>query len=391
MKKYPYRLLILDGYTVELSSDGQILFSNTFHGFYEKMAEIYSSIVLVVPHRDLKAGKKLNIIHRRNMSFYLLPYFSDPIHFFKRLPFDVITTIKGLWLAMDSCDACLLRFPSPVLPLIYFIAIMKSKKVVLFVMGTWADTVKLLPWTVASMAKRALVGVYEIFHKIMVRRHCTISTYPYLELNLPNVNFAFISPLQKETMPVFTEIKEFKSKINILFVGRLTEAKGIFDMLVALKTIRRDRNDILLHIVGDGYLLNKINAYALDNNLQNYIVIHGHLKWNKLEEVYREADIFVLPSYTEGVPKVVLEAMVYGVPVIATRVGALPILFQHGTDCLFVNVGDVQQLTESIRQLLAQPEHGRKLAASAYRKCLKYNLSDTSRKIGDLIYECIRK
>ncbi len=389
MKKYPERLLILDSNVVELSRNGEIHHNYSFSRFFEKQAEMFSSVSVVLPHKNCLNQKKINVIKQDQcLTYFLLPYFSDPINFFKRFVFDAWANIKGMWIALDECDTCLLRFPSPVLPVIYLMAVLRRKRIVLFVKGTWVHAARNLSPGFTNLLKRLIISFYEIFHRIIIRHHLTISTYPYLDLNLPNIIFGFTSLVIKEEIPAFA-IRELKDGqvINALFVGRLTEAKGIFVLLEAFKEIyNNSRYGIQLHIVGDGYLKNKVEKYIKENSLEACTMLHGHLGWEQLRLLYQKSDLFILPSYTEGVPKVIIEAMINSVPVITTRVGALPLLFQDGEHCIFVEPGNVQQLAETIRKVVLDPAQSERLVTNAYKLCVQYDLESTSENIARAIH-----
>ncbi|MBS8121766.1 glycosyltransferase family 4 protein, partial [Candidatus Vampirococcus lugosii] len=145
-----------------------------------------------------------------------------------------------------------------------------------------------------------------------------------------------ISP--KQDIQIITNginLEEFKNtgnkkdnkNFNILFVGRLTERKGILELTKAFKNFAKDKEDIKLNIVGDGGLYEEIKEYIEKNNLNNKIILHGLINHNKIKQIYHQNDIYILPSSNEGMSNTLLEALASSLPVIITDVGGTKELF----------------------------------------------------------------
>jgi glycosyltransferase involved in cell wall biosynthesis len=143
---------------------------------------------------------------------------------------------------------------------------------------------------------------------------------------------------------------------RLLFVGRLTAAKGLPILLQALAKLQKIHPDILLTVIGDGeereYLTAMTNRLGLTNNV-NYV---GSKSQTQVREYLQQTDIFVMSSFAEGLPVVLMEAMAAGVPVVATRIAGVSELVEHGINGYLVPPGDDVSLGESIAELMNNPE-----------------------------------
>ena len=109
------------------------------------------------------------------------------------------------------------------------------------------------------------------------------------------------------------------------------------------------------------------------------VIFHGFTAQDKLDELYRQADIFALPSFAEGVPGVLMEAMAMEIPCVATWITGIPELIRNGVDGLLVAPSDVEAFAGAIRQLIARfPICG---VESVRRDELRCSTSSTCEKI----------
>jgi len=134
----------------------------------------------------------------------------------------------------------------------------------------------------------------------------------------------------------------------ITFVGRLIEAKGVQDLIKVFADIRRSYKVKLL-VVGSGNYLPKLQEMAKDNP---DIIFMGEKSEEEIIDLLSITDIFVNPSYSEGLPTSVLEAASCSCPIIATDVGATKEIIQHGRNGLLFSAKDTAQLSLMIRSML---------------------------------------
>lgn len=141
---------------------------------------------------------------------------------------------------------------------------------------------------------------------------------------------------------------------DILFVGRLMRAKGVFELLEAFARLRA-RHPCTLTIVGDGPDAQAVAEWVADRHLTAEVLMPGYLEEPDLRQRYASADVFVLPSFAEGFPTVLSEAMDAGLPVVTTACGGMADHLEEGVNCLFVRAGDAVELEDAIDMLLQSP------------------------------------
>jgi glycosyltransferase involved in cell wall biosynthesis len=138
---------------------------------------------------------------------------------------------------------------------------------------------------------------------------------------------------------------------RLLFVGRVVEQKGLVHLFEALDRLRERYPDLRLTVVGDGPDRASLERRARSMGLTNRVDFVGAKSQAEVAALLAEADIFVLPSYAEGVPVVVMEALGSGVPVVASFVGGMAELVEDGVNGYLVRPADADQLAERIGRL----------------------------------------
>lgn len=152
------------------------------------------------------------------------------------------------------------------------------------------------------------------------------------------------------------------SKFHILFLGLITEAKGIFDLLEAMRDHKGEwYNRIVLHVGGNGKV-EQFKQMVADYQLEDMVVYEGWVSGEKKASLFNIADAFILPSYTEGVPISILESMSYGVPVLSTPVGGIPEVIRSGVNGILFQPGDKSAIADAVNHLLNNKEFCQQMA-----------------------------
>lgn len=142
---------------------------------------------------------------------------------------------------------------------------------------------------------------------------------------------------------------------RLIFVGRLAAIKGVAVLLEAFARIRQIHPDAALTLAGDGPERKALEGLAARLGLAETVEFAGYLSQSQVADRLSRADIFVLPSFAEGVPVVLMEAMASRLPVIAPRVAGVPELVEDGVSGFNVSPGDADMLTARIDALLSDP------------------------------------
>jgi len=180
-------------------------------------------------------------------------------------------------------------------------------------------------------------------------------------------------------------MKKSDNSVQLTFLGLIGEKKGILDLLIVVKRLNEDGYDIKLNIGGNGEvnrLFKEIDFLGISHRVK-YL---GWICEKERDLLLKKSDVFILPSYAEGMPMSILEAMSYSIPVISTFVGGIPELVSDGESGFLITPGDLDTLYQRLA-LLVQNDKLRKefgLKASQIVKS-KHNIDIVSRKI-DTIY-----
>jgi glycosyltransferase involved in cell wall biosynthesis len=173
---------------------------------------------------------------------------------------------------------------------------------------------------------------------------------------------------------------------HILFVGRLNPVKGLIVLLEAFAVLARRYPNLHLSFVGDGPQRPALESIVSEKGLCECVTFHGYRSQAELREHYAGADVFVMTSFAEGLPVVLMEAMAFGVPVVAPCITGIPELVMDGVSGFLTTPGDVEDLIERIETLLDNPELRNRFAMEGRRKVeQEFNLLLETSRLTDIM------
>ena len=151
---------------------------------------------------------------------------------------------------------------------------------------------------------------------------------------------------------------------RLLFVGRLAAVKGLPVLLDAVARVRGERRDVLMTLAGDGPDRASLEQQARELGIEQNVRFLGYQSQAQVRDLLRETDVFVMASFAEGVPVVLMEALAAGVPVVATRIAGVPELVEDGVSGFLVPPGDPAPISNCIVRLLDHPDLRTRFAAA---------------------------
>lgn len=154
---------------------------------------------------------------------------------------------------------------------------------------------------------------------------------------------------------------------QVLFLGRAEQRKGVFDLLEAFARVSSRVPEARLAIGGDGDLT-KVRERIQQLGLGDRVEVLGWVAGAAKDAQMRRAQVFVLPSYDEGLPMAMLESMAQGKAIVVTPVGGIPEAVQNGQQGLLVSPGAVDELAYALESLLLDPELRHRLGTAARQR-----------------------
>lgn len=194
----------------------------------------------------------------------------------------------------------------------------------------------------------------------------------------------------KNAVPV-DKIRDKKESIyDILFVGRLERVKGLDVFFEAIKLLEiKHGRKLKVGVVGDGSIREELKTLTKNLGISDIVEFLGIRK--DINDLMQKSKIFVLPSRWEGLPMVIIEAMAFGLPVVATKVGGISEVIENGRDGILVESENPEELTDAVIKLLDDDKLRDFLSLNAYMKIKdEYSIEKYTENLLNLYKELVR-
>jgi glycosyltransferase involved in cell wall biosynthesis len=218
-------------------------------------------------------------------------------------------------------------------------------KIVSFIGGVMSEMYKAKRSLFYYPLRQAENISYALSHSIIVYSENIIKAWG-LEKYAGKISFAHEHIIDVEAFKVSDHYGDRKDIVG--FVGRLSEEKGIWEFVQAIPEIVRKKKDVKFLIVGDGPLAPRINEYLEKNGLTGIVDMKGWVPHEQLPAYLNKLKLVVIPSYTEGLPNAMLEAMACGAPALATPVGAIPDIIRDGDNGFIMENNTVNAIAANV-------------------------------------------
>jgi len=232
-------------------------------------------------------------------------------------------------------------------------------------------------------------GIYRMFaltaynlefqiQKFIVRRNYSFTSgekiYRQLRKFTPNVEPIITSSLQQEDYFQRDDTCQHRP-VKLLYVGYLRSSKGVEYLLEALRSLRESNHDVELELIGEGQYKSFLEQKARQLAIMDKVHFRGFAVMGpELNAFYNSADIFVLPSISEGSPKVVLEAMGHSLPVVATNVGNIPEMLAHGRRGILVPPADSSAIAQAVLRIINDTDFRKQCIQEGYEFARNHNI-----------------
>jgi glycosyltransferase involved in cell wall biosynthesis len=152
------------------------------------------------------------------------------------------------------------------------------------------------------------------------------------------------------------ETKNYKKKVallNILFLGWIEDFKGVHELLEAVRILKKKKIPFHLTLAGNGSAMSAATKFVEEYKLKKNITFAGWVDEKKKSLLLKNSQIFVLPSWSEGFPNAMIEAMSAGLACVVTNVGTISDFVVHNRDALIIKKKNIKQLVRALQKLIS--------------------------------------
>jgi glycosyltransferase involved in cell wall biosynthesis len=344
----------------------------SFARYVDSLAPYFDRILLCVPVLDEPRGGGTPI-RSTNVALAPLPPFDGPVQFYPRLPL----MLPRLWQFVRRIDLLHCRVPTPAAVFAFAAARLLGRPAFLLVVG---DLEALRPTMPYRGVKKMLWHLYTAFEernlRWMARRSLTFANGAALAQK-----HSTSDRRATETRTTTITLADLASRddtcaggrVRILTVSRIDPRKGLRVLPDVIAELLARGIDAAVDIVGPAVGApgeaerRDIEARAASRDVGDRVRCVGAVPLDALLPLYREYDLFVLPTLPgEGIPRVLLEAMSAGVPIVTTRVAGIPSLIAHERNGLLVDEPTAPAIAGALARLVADPALRQAVIAAGY-------------------------
>jgi phosphatidylinositol alpha-1,6-mannosyltransferase len=363
----------------------------SFARYVDSIAPYFDRVILSVPVFDTPPASGSRVL-ATNVTLAPLPYFPGPRQFYPKLM--SIRARLSRW--VDQCDVIHLRVPSPAAIFAFRIAEARQKPIFLLVVG---DYEALLPHLGYRGIKKLLFAKYVAFEewalRYMTRRALTFANGAALK-----AKHAHDGARIHETKTTTLSLSDLSTRtdtcngtrIRLLCVSRIDPRKGLRSLPAVVGGLGALGHDVTLDVVGPTIGLigeserDAIVEEARVCGVADRVQLRGAIALDKLMPLYREFDLFVLPTRPgEGIPRVLLEAMAGGLPIVTTDVSGISSLIDNGENGLLVPEGSTEGLVDALRTLITTPSLRQRLIQGGYDTAKAHTLERQAESLMQIV------
>lgn len=175
----------------------------------------------------------------------------------------------------------------------------------------------------------------------------------------------------------------------VLHVSTLGSVKGVTYLIEAMAHLIQTEPKARLILVGDGPERAKLELLVSDLHLSEFVTFAGRIQNNEVPIYMAASNVFVLPSLSEGIPIVILEAMAAGLPIVATNVGGIPSLVEEGKNGFLIDPQNAEQIANKVSLVLADPALSDRMVINNKGKAQQYTWASLVDRLEDVYLNCV--
>lgn len=343
----------------------------------EAISELFSETNLVIPYEYQLAPNGVSPLKGKNLKIVTLSLLEGSG--WRRKLNILMWLLKNsaiIWREIRRADAVHTPIPGDVGTIGMLFAILLRKPLFVRHCGNW-----MVQKTTAERFWRWMMEKFAGGRNVMLATGGAIDSPSRLN---PNVKWIFSTSLKKLDLEnVVSKKNPANGKLRLVIACRQEKNKGTEIVINSLPLILQNKPDVSLDIIGSGSLIPELKEQVKKLNLEDKVVFHGKVEHATVVKLMKQADVFCYPtSASEGFPKVVLEALASGLPVVTTKVSVLPELIKNDCGILLDEVSP-EALAEAVIKIVSDKSFFEKLSSNAIKKASGFSLENWRDFIGE--------
>lgn len=374
--------ILIQGWGLEMDNEGYHI-AATHYIYIKEIVQYYSEICLLAPVKRLPVGTKSALTLLKNAGEILvheLPYSNSYVSAIKNFK-AYLSAYKKL---QHVYDRVYVRYPTP----FGWLGAKFFKDVIIHFVGHPIDAAQTNP-NFSKLKKAALISMFMPEH-LMYMRACkkarVLTNGFHLQQKLKKHNIraeaVISSTLNDDDFYMDESSLPSPGNLKILYAGYLRKAKGVEVLIKAFAMLLTNFPAATFTIVGSGESEAELKAMVAEMSMNNSVTFTGHVdKRDELNRLFRTHNLFAFASFSEGSPRVVLEAMANGLSVVSTPVGSLPTVFEDGKNIVFAEAGKPEDFHQKISALVNAGDDVINLKKAAFEKAKTYTTAQFIKNI----------
>ncbi len=367
---------------------GIVVTSHAAVGRYvDSLAPYFSEIVLVVP--GMGKGDSIQYsLESSNIRLSPLPHYHNIQSFWFHFPVYCLKMLRSA----ASWDILNVRIPTHLGFLAFLSAKLFRKKIFFVVVGEFFSYNNMSNY---RLLQQKIVNTDSVIQDklmaYMIRKSVTFTNGEVLfEKFHHDNNHVYLmrsSTISLKDINVDKKIAALHNPIRILTVAVISARKGSSLIPDILYHLREMGHNVEWNYVGEPegeagkQELKRMLARATELSISTHLILHGKKSWYELQQYYRDSDLFVLPTFMEGIPRVLLEAQAAGLPVVTTTVGGIPKAIHNGEDGILVSPGDPVVMVDAIEKIIQNGDLYCSLATNGLETARRSSLETETKRM----------
>jgi glycosyltransferase involved in cell wall biosynthesis len=370
-------------------SSGQLTIPSYLGVFIDSLASFVNHLYLVMHESDNYNAEADYTLKSENITWVNLGRKTPAWHrslYHKKI-------LKKKLAEVVNCDVMLVRSPSPLAP--YFAKYLNKPRLIFMIVGDYSDSVSNMKATTLrqKLIKFYLTYNHQLFEQAIEQTDVVVNSsqlYDQYKTKAKSIHQIRTTTLSTSDFYV-KENLVLSSPINLVYTGRIDPQKGLFELVEATSMLNKEGYDVVCNMVGwepdmDEPVKKALVAHAKAQDIEHKVIFHGKKKvGEELNAMYRMGDMYVIPSYHEGFPRTIWEAMANSLPVIATTVGSIPGFLKHQEDALLIEPKNVQAICDAVVTLMNNKELRERMITRGQLLAQVNTLENQSQKLVEIL------